>query len=79
LILRREEAGIPFSAPRTSWIFGGFGTAVVLFTFLRDTGAMLGGGVPEPFWHWLFGIGWMFYAGALYVALQKSRGKKGDS
>ncbi len=78
-IIRREEGGISFSPPSSSWVLGGIGTAVVLFTFLRDTGATLQGGVPEPFWYWLFGIGAMFYAAALFVAVQKSRGKKGDS
>ena len=78
-IIRREEGGNSFSPPSSSWVLGGIGTAVVLFTFLRDTGATLKGGVPEPFWYWLFGIGAMFYAGALYVALQKSGGRKGDS
>lgn len=65
-IVRFESSGNRFSPPLVSWILGGLGTGVILFTFLRDTRATLEGGLPEPYGYGFFGVGILFYLGALY-------------
>lgn len=74
-ILRCEASGLAYSPSLSTWILGAFATAVVLFTFLCDTGATLRGELPEPF-HWgIFGAGVILYAVAIWTSLRKPRAK----
>ena len=76
-IVHFETAGNRFSPPFVSWILGGLGTGAILFTFLRDTKATLGGGTPESYAYGFFGVGVLLYLGALYTGFRNFREKEG--
>jgi len=77
MILQREASGVRFSPPMYSWICGILGSVVILFTFLRDTTATMGEGMPEPFSFGVYAVGIVFFLVAMFGGLWKGqkRGK----
>ncbi len=71
LIIRREAQGFSFHPPRVSWLLSLAGTALILFTFVSDTGATLGGEMPKPYPYWLFALGILSYCAAMIMAFGK--------
>ncbi len=71
MILHKEEVGTQFSPPIHSWVLGSLGTVAVLYTFMRDTKAAMGGGTPEPFSYGYFFLGMLLYLGGLYWGFRR--------
>ncbi len=58
LTMRLEARGAALRADRITWLLGGAGSLVLLFTWLRDLDAGLRGALPEGYPVGLFLAGW---------------------
>ncbi len=70
----REGRGMQIAMNWKSFVAGAIGTAILLYSFMYDTGASLHGGIPRPYPYWMLVVGLISYA-AGFVLL----GKKIDS
>lgn len=64
LIVRREDRGNTFRPSRTAWILSILGTALILYTFTRDTRATMRFQPPESFSYGVFFFGFLCYCAA---------------
>ncbi len=71
LIIRLEDRGSRFHSPASTWLLSLVATAVVLFTFMRDTEATLHTHMPAPYSYTLFWIAVLFYIAAVVLAFTK--------
>jgi hypothetical protein len=71
LIIRAEEHDGGFHAPLSAWVVSSLASIVVLFTFMRDTGATLYSQLPQPFLYALFILGMALYVAAIFLAFRK--------
>jgi hypothetical protein len=61
IVVFRTERGMsiqPGFLPLGLWLAG---TAVILYSFVADTGATLGGVMPQPYRYELLGLGLLLY------------------
>lgn len=70
-ITRLYDGGRTFSPPRSSWILAVAATVIILYSFMRDTGATLNQHKPQPYYFSLLIIGLAFYIIALILARKK--------
>ena len=54
------------------WSLGLFGTALILFSFMSDTGAILHHEIPKPYPYWLLALGISSYWIGFLVSIHKS-------
>jgi len=73
LIIREEELGRTFHPPVLSWLVSAFATVVVLFTFMRDTGATLHSQQPQPYLYVVFVPAILLYLLAMILGVRGSR------
>jgi hypothetical protein len=62
IILRREETGRPVTIGPLQWVVSGIGGALIVVSFLTDTGAALQHQMPEAF-------NWLLFAAGLIVGI----------
>lgn len=74
-ICLRVAAGQPFRPRLPAWVLGGAGTAVLLTSFLSDTGATLHGLPPQDYRYGLLAAGLLLLLAGFAVAW-RSRGKR---
>ncbi|MEW6511559.1 MAG: hypothetical protein AB1428_11450 [Bacteroidota bacterium] len=67
----RESAGAAFRPGVDSWVCGVGGTAVLLFSFMRDTDAGLRGAMPEPYRFELLVAGIVLYVVGYVLARRR--------
>ncbi|MGB2959445.1 MAG: hypothetical protein WBD30_11205 [Bacteroidota bacterium] len=68
LILRRLDGGKPFRPGFRSWALSTIATLLLLYSFVADTGATLGGEHPEPYGYGLLAVGLVLYALSFFFA-----------
>lgn len=71
-IIRREDHVGNFRPPMAAWLVSGLATALILYTFIRDTGATLYSQPPLPYLFIVFYPALLLYAVALLMAFRKS-------
>ncbi len=64
IVVLRSEHGLAMRLTATAVILWICGTAVILYSFVSDTAATLGGMMPQPYRYELLGIGILLYAAA---------------
>ncbi len=64
LIVRRETGDNKFRPSKTAWILSILGTALILYTFTRDTRATMRFQPPESFSYGVFFFGFLCYCAA---------------
>ena len=75
LLLARRAKGWGFAPGRVGWALGIASTALILWTFMRDTAATLHGALPEPYRYDLFLVG---CAGLLVAFLRSFQAPAGS-
>lgn len=73
LISRIIEKGNSFKPALTSYLLASIGTAMVLYSFMRDTGATLYQQLPEPYRYELLALGGALFLAAFLVSYVKAR------
>ena len=68
LILRRLERGQRFRPGFRSWALAIVATFLLLYSFMADTGATLGGEMPEPYGYGFLAVGLALYGLSCYFA-----------
>jgi hypothetical protein len=71
-IILRINAGLAFRPGPASWGVALAGTAVLLYSFMSDTGATLGARMPEPYAYWQLVVGLLLYAFGYALAVKAS-------
>jgi len=71
----RISGGRTFHPPLLSWLCAIGGTAVIIVSFMMDTGAGLQGAMPSPYRYDLLGAGLLLYAAAFVAACRGSKRK----
>jgi hypothetical protein len=65
LVARRYHRGGSIRLDWLDWSMGLTGTACILFSFMRDTAATLGGQMPQGYWYGLFIVGLLLYVATI--------------
>lgn len=73
LILRHEKNQGVFRVSLTTWLLAAGGTIVILYSFMVDTVAALGGQLPQPYRSELFAAGILLYLVAMVFAFRQRR------
>jgi len=68
LILRRLEAGRTFRPGFRSWALSIIATLLLLYSFMADTGATLGGRSPKPYGYGFLAVGLALYGLSFFFA-----------
>jgi len=79
LITRLQAAGVRFRATGVTWALAIIATGMILYTFMRDYGALATGLAPKDFLYSVFLIGWLFYIAAFILSYYKIRRQRGVS
>jgi hypothetical protein len=73
IIIERYDAwGKTLRPTAIEWTIAALGGFIVLFTFMRDIDAGVNQTVPQPYWWWLFAIGYLLSAGAFARSLRRA-------
>lgn len=72
MILTVERRG-PFRPGAAAWSAAVAGSALILWTFMRDTDAGLRGAMPQPFWYPVFWTGAALYLAAIILSWSVAR------
>lgn len=64
----RSAGGGHFRPGALSWVLGGVGTALILYSFMADTDAAVGGALPAPFRYGPFAAGVCAYIAGFVLA-----------
>ena len=70
-----EEHGMQFALSWKSFVAGAIGTAVLLYSFMYDTGASLRGGTPQPYPYWMLGVGLIGYVAGFAMLGKRTDGR----
>ncbi len=73
LISRIIEKGGSFRPPMTSYLLASAGTAMILYSFMRDTGATLYQQLPEPYRYELLILGDALFLAAFLASYVKAK------
>jgi hypothetical protein len=73
LVMHRHGQGKVVAPPRVAWIAAIAATLIVLYTFVHDTGATLGGAMPLSFEYGLFTAGCLLYCVAIAATFRPGR------
>lgn len=76
MIPLRLESGLVFSPGVREWGLGIAATALILISFLSDTGASLHGALPEPYSYLCLSLGILLYGGAFLLACRRELTRK---
>ncbi len=68
LLLRRLDGGQPFRPGFRSWALSIIATLLLLYSFMADTGATLGGDAPEPYGYGFLAVGLVLYGLSFFFA-----------
>ncbi|MCU0452522.1 MAG: hypothetical protein MUE68_02610 [Bacteroidetes bacterium] len=71
-ILAAERSG-SFRPGASAWVLGFAGSALILWTFMRDTNAGLAGAMPQPYAYPTFWTGIVLYVAAIVLSWRSSR------
>ena len=72
-IVRRIDAEDPFAPGWQSWMFAIIATAILLFSFMIDTDAILHEAMPKPYRYELLGLGLVLYGLSFFLACRTKR------
>lgn len=73
LITRLYARGLGLAPTLLSWVLALAATGAILFSFMRDLSATLGGQIPEPYWYSLLVIGLVLFAAGFWAAYAPAR------
>jgi len=73
-ITRLFHEGHDFKPTRSTWILAVLATLLILYSFMRDTGAGLRQAEPEPYPYPLLVLGLILYSGAYMISVRKTLG-----
>jgi hypothetical protein len=76
MIPLRLEWGLRFGPGVREWGLGIAATALILTSFLSDTGASLHGALPEPYSYLCLSLGILLYGGAFLLACRRELTRK---
>jgi hypothetical protein len=71
MVIRFEDRGGTFHPPLSTWLLSFAATVIILFTFIRDTGATLHARLPKPYSYVLFSFAVLLYIVGLVLAFRK--------
>ncbi len=73
MILQLEHRTKQFHPRSISYITCIVGVGIILFTFMRDTNATLYQAMPQPFWYWIFSMGFILSCVSFVIAYLNSK------
>lgn len=73
IIIKQEEEYGPFHPLLASWMMAGIASAVILFTFMRDTDATIHSQMPRPYQYEFFVPAIVLYGFAMVLAIRRKR------
>ena len=74
LIIRSFAQGHTFRPTPLGWLLAITGTAAILYSFMRDTGAGFHEQMPQPYLYYLLAIGLVLYIAGFVHCYRRSRG-----
>ena len=75
--LREGQRTGVFRPGRWAWLLSTAGSALILYSFIRDTDATLGYLLPQPYRYELLVVGVTLYCGSLYLVSRKGPNQEG--
>jgi hypothetical protein len=78
MIIQKEAGGEEFRPSLSSWLISGTASLVILYTFVRDTGATLQSQLPQPFRYEFLVPAILLYIFAMNLAFRKNRKGKSE-
>ena len=77
VIFREDQRTEVFRPGRWAWLLSTAGSALILYSFIRDTDATLGSQLPKPYGYGLLVAGIALYCGSLYLVARKGPNQDG--